>query len=123
MLSGNVTHLVAWQMEIYMVYIWICIAPNDFKGFCLKWDLVLKFKLYKVTASVGLPLAEHCEQRKFCGEHLATALRHCSSKTSKHISKMQCGTVMKDFRAVLGRMSPWHPEGLAWGHVWFPFLQ
>lgn len=103
MLSGNVTHLVAWQMEIYMV------APNDFKGFCLKWDLVLKFKLYKVTASVGLPLAEHCEQRKFCGEHLATALRHCSSKTSKHISKMQCGTVHERLQGCPGQDEPVAP--------------
>lgn len=50
MLSGNVTHLVTWQMEIYMV------TPNDFNGFCLKWDLELKIKLYKVTVSARLLL-------------------------------------------------------------------
>lgn len=80
--------------------------------------LGVKIKLYKVTASAGLPLAGPCKQRKLCGEHLATALRHCSSKTSKPISKMQCGTMHERLQG-----SPGHPEGLAWGHVWLPFLE
>lgn len=47
------------------------VSCNDFNGFCLKWDLVLKIKLYKVTASARLSLAETCQQRKFnCNETL-----------------------------------------------------
>lgn len=32
------------------------VTPNDFNGFCLKWDLELKIKLYKVTVSARLLL-------------------------------------------------------------------
>lgn len=65
------------------------LSCDDFNGFCPKWDLVLKIKpwaLYKLTASAGLSLADPRKQRKFVS---ATATRHCSDKSSKHILKMQ----------------------------------
>lgn len=83
-------------MEIYGV------TPNDFRVLP-KMGLGSK-NLYKVTE-----LAESCKQRKLCGEHLATALRHCSSKTSKHIPKMQCGTVHERLQGCPGLEEPVAP--------------
>ena len=95
------------------------VSRNDFKAFCLKWDLLLKFKLYKVTASAGLPLAEPCQWRKF-GSVTADVV---VVKAQGASPKRSVGLCMKDFRAVLGRMSPQHREGLARGHIGLPSLQ